>query len=253
MSGKECLEISDDYKYDPKTYTKGNQVKYFKDNYFYKLDMHGHEGYVETLVSKLLSFMKLDDRLDYVTYNECIVNGTNACKSLNFLKHDEQVVSMSRLYRMLGNKGELSDKLFGLPDAKTRLDYLVDIVSKFGIYGDIFKIYLNTLFQLDILVKNSDRHMHNICYIVNSKREWRPAPIFDNGHSLDTDFKNETTSCSISGVFEEQLLAFSFPYQPVITFDNNEVSKFIHSLPRTHEVIVLSERLEKYGYLFKKE
>ncbi len=51
--------ISDEYIVIQSGTSEGSQIKYRKDNYWYKKDNRGHEGRTEYLCSKLLSFSKL--------------------------------------------------------------------------------------------------------------------------------------------------------------------------------------------------
>ena len=45
------VEISSDYLMRETGTSEGTQVKYYKDDYWYKLDNRGNEGLVEYLVS----------------------------------------------------------------------------------------------------------------------------------------------------------------------------------------------------------
>ena len=86
------IELFDtDIYQDNRKSSKGNQLKWQKEDTWYKADYCGYEGLVEYVVSKLLRFSNLNEN-EYVIYDtEQIIYGDtiyNGCKSTNFLKED---------------------------------------------------------------------------------------------------------------------------------------------------------------------
>ena len=56
--------------------SKGNQLKFERDGFWYKADYLGYEGLAETVIARLLSFSTLDPS-EYVDYDpeEILYNG----------------------------------------------------------------------------------------------------------------------------------------------------------------------------------
>ena len=78
--------------------SEGTQVKYRKGKYWYKKDNHGNEGLTEYLVSHMLTYSDLD-RSEYVVYEKGTINGCTGCRSENFLKAGEELITFYRLYQ----------------------------------------------------------------------------------------------------------------------------------------------------------
>ena len=86
----ESLELTKNDIIDNSSTSKGNQIKWFRDNYFIKSNSNGYESTAEVLVSQLLSFTNLP-HVEY-TYCDVIFEGQlipRCCKSLNFLNSKE--------------------------------------------------------------------------------------------------------------------------------------------------------------------
>lgn len=64
--------------------SEGTQIKYKKDNFWYKKDNRGQEGLTEYLVSKFLEFTSLR-KSEYISYEKGTINGCSGCRSKNFL------------------------------------------------------------------------------------------------------------------------------------------------------------------------
>ena len=85
-------EIDREYIVSQDGTSEGTQEKYFKDGFWYKLDKNGSEGLVEYLVSGLLSFSDLLPD-EYVVYETGTINGRSGCRSRNFLKSGEELIT----------------------------------------------------------------------------------------------------------------------------------------------------------------
>ena len=74
-----CYTLSDKYKISTLSYSDGEQTKYYRNGFYYKVDKSGNEGYVEYLVSLLLSCTSLSKN-DYVHYEYCRINNKLGCR-----------------------------------------------------------------------------------------------------------------------------------------------------------------------------
>ena len=108
--------LSDKYKIATMGYSDGEQNKYYRNGYYYKINKHGNEGYVDYLVSLFLSCTSLGEE-EYVKYEYCKINDKLGCRSKSFLKEGEDFISASTLYKRLYGGGDLSDFLASLQEA----------------------------------------------------------------------------------------------------------------------------------------
>lgn len=136
--------IEDEYIYNSASTTKGTQIKYKKDNYFYKLDKMGREGFVEYLVTMLLSHSSLKPE-EYVSYEYCKINGYEGCRSENFLKDGEEFVTIHSLYQKYTGNSDFADYLMTKRNAKERLETIIELVADFGIPTEDYKHYLKIM------------------------------------------------------------------------------------------------------------
>ena len=81
--------------------SKGNQLKWERDNTWYKADYTGYEGLSEYVISHLLKKSTLAES-EYVIYEqEQIQYGSQiyqGVSSRNFLKSGEQLITLERLF-----------------------------------------------------------------------------------------------------------------------------------------------------------
>ncbi len=247
--------FTNDQRIFGKTITKGTQEKYYSDGYFYKIDTTFNEGLTEYLVTLLLKHTTLNSN-SYMEYELCLINNKFGCRSKSFLKDvDEEFVTINSLYTKATGYTNLADYLMGLSTAEARLKYLLDLITIFNISKQEFRYYLNTLLQLDMLILNTDRHVHNYGVIYNrSTRKYRIPPIFDNGQSLNIEGNVQPISCTLSGSFEAQVVAFGYPIQPCFHINYISLKKDLESfkmeLPNLNKVEILIKNLEKYKDIF---
>lgn len=178
------FDVSIDEKYiiNQEGTSEGTQVKYKKDDYWYKLDSHGNEGLCEYLISKLLTFTNLTED-EYVIYEQGLINGRNGCRSRNFLKNeDEELITLYRLYYNEFGRN-LAEVLAKFDSMEERIEYTVDFIKKST--GFDITDYLRKTFTLDRITLNEDRHVNNLALIATDNG-FKSAPIFDNGNSLLT-------------------------------------------------------------------
>ena len=246
--------IEDRYIYNSASTTKGTQIKYKKDNYFYKLDKMGKEGFVEYLTTILLLHSELRPE-EYVAYEQCKINGSTGCRSENFLSDNEEFVTIHSLYQKYTGNSDFADFLMTKRDVKERLDTILELVDGYGIPVEEYRRYLNILVQIDLLIANTDRHVHNYGVIMSNDGSFRMAPVFDNGRSLCTDHSNVINSCTLSGSFEDQVTAFGYPVKACFHIDydmlENDLRRVEEQYGQGIEITTLRKRLDKYEDIFR--
>ena len=173
--------ISDEYIVIQSGTSEGSQIKYRKDNYWYKKDNRGHEGRTEYLCSKLLSFSTLEQS-EYVEYEQGYINQNMGCRSKNFLNPGEELITFYRLYYNEFGK-DLSDVIGRMETMEERIEYVVNFIKQTCLI-DITD-YMKKILTLDWIILNEDRHLNNLA-VVFRDGIFVPAPIFDNGVSLLT-------------------------------------------------------------------
>lgn len=255
--------------------SKGNQLKWRHGDYWYKADYMGYEGLSECAVSSLLEKSSLDIS-EYVCYEpETIIyknQHLGGCRSKNFLKDDEQLITLERLF-FLKYGTSLYESIFRIDGEKARLVFLTNQISQLtGLCG--FGEYLCKLFTIDAFFLNEDRHMHNIAVILKNDGSYRLCPVFDNGASLLSDINldypltedlfsllDEVKSKSISTDFEKQLdvaeemygdqIHFTFTSHDIQTLCDRMKSETEYDtdvIDRVGEILLQQRR--KYAYLF---
>lgn len=227
--------------------TAGFQEKYMRNGYWYKIDKFIGEGKIENFVSKMLRCSTLPYGY-YVYYEYCRVNSKIGCRSKTFLSLGECFMSYNELYRYYCN-GKLQDRILSLRNSKERLDYILKFIKKstgLNVYN-----YLKTIILLDMLISNRDRHFGNLGVIYNQKTgRFRVPPIFDNGLAggVGLGYDEVLTSCTLSGSFEDQVLAFGYPIVSTFRVDYERVYRETNV---SKYPIVLSN-LEKYKTIFRR-
>lgn len=232
--------------------SKGTQTKYFKDGYWYKTNNVGNEGLAEELVSKIL---KCSNVKYFVDYEQCIINGKKGCRSENFLKPGEAFTTFQRLYHSYAG-GNLNDHIKTMGDVKDRFDYLVGFVKETT--GLDCSDYLRNNFSIDMLIRNPDRHFHNLGVIRCENGTYRETPIFDNGQGLlqnftitpplmEPDEKEEALSAAtISGSFEAQVSAAG----NILKIDYDRLYDLLDSYEDGIAKNYLCRQLKKYRAVF---
>ena len=161
--------------------SEGTQVKYRKDGFWYKKDNRGNEGLTEYLVSHFLEFTSLG-KDEFITYEFGKINGISGCRSRNFLKSEEELITFYRLYYNETGK-DLSKVIASMDTMEERIEYVIEFI-KHSCKLDV-RDYLCKVLTLDMICLNEDRHLNNLAIIMRGE-EFFPAPIFDNGVSLLT-------------------------------------------------------------------
>lgn len=255
--------------------SKGNQLKWRAGDIWYKADYAGYEALSEIITSRMMdcSDLKKDEFVLYdfekIKYK---ANSFNGCRSKNFIKNGQQLITLERLYKSFYGES-LYVNIYKIANVEDRFDYLVRQTERMtGIKG--FAIYLNKVLTVDAISLNEDRHMHNIAVILNHDGTYSLCPIFDQGAGLLSDttldyplgedpYKliDTVKAKTISDVFDEQLdisekhshsqMHFSFTKADVISWlaDEDLVSNYSSRVLNRVEKVVL-DRMRKYQYLF---
>lgn len=219
------LSISREYLVYTDSSSKGMIPKYYKDGYWYKLNQMGYESKSEYIVSELLKSSNIED---FVEYQECVVNGRNACVSHDFLHEDEVFKSFKKIYYAYTGLN-LHEDILKYREVDSRISFVIDFFAdKLGL--DI-KEYLQNILWLDCFTLNNDRHFGNLGFICNtSSGEIRTAPIFDNGSALLSNFSiysiydsiednvSKVVGCPFSGSLIAQASYFENPYHFDLSF-----------------------------------
>ena len=170
--------------------SKGNQPKWFINNEWYKADHMGYEALSEYIVSE---FLKKSNVSDFVSYELIKINDGNSektgCVSKNFKKNNEMLIPLERLHRAYFGKG-LADALSEFSEAEEKITYTVKFIEETTGLSDVGE-YFSIMLEIDAFFLNEDRHTNNIAVIRNEDtKEFKLAPIFDNGLSLLSDLND---------------------------------------------------------------
>lgn len=255
--------------------SKGNQLKWMVGDYWYKADYAGYEGLSEYIASKMLECSDLDSteyvkyELVKIQYKRSLFNG---CRSKNFLKNGQQLITLERLYKNFTGES-LYQKIYHIEAAELRLSFLCEQIERItGITG--FATYLNKVFSIDAITLNEDRHLHNIAVILNNDGTYELCPIFDQGAGLLSDttmdypmeediyeLMETVKSKTFVSDFDEQLdqvealaginIHFHFTKKDVTDWLSEESVKENYSeeiIQRVEKIVF--EKMRKYKYLF---
>lgn len=167
--------------------SKGNQMKWKQDDYWYKADQFGYESLAEVVTSHLLEKSNISTATKYypaaLSYNEQDYRG---CYSKNFRRETEILVPIERLFKQHTIVG-LARQLARITAVKERIKYTEEIVSKVtGIEN--FGKYLTQILEMDAFFLNEDRHTNNISVLYDKEtRKYRLCPFYDLGLALFAD------------------------------------------------------------------
>lgn len=266
----ELLE-KDLYEIEHKS-SKGNQLKWEKGNVWYKADYTGYEGLAEYMVSHLLqkSTLKEEEYLLYkpetIKYKRAIYSGVS---SINFVDDGWQIITLERIFKTKYNQS-FYEAVWHIHDVKERFNFICKQVEILTGLKEFDK-YFNILLTVDALFLNEDRHLHNIAVMMNSKKEFRYCPIFDNGACLLSDttidyplsadtieLLSECKAKTISDDFDEQLDVSEEVARQNISFffTKCDVEQLLDSTDIYSSEIkervktIIFQQMRKYGYLF---
>ena len=252
--------------------SKGNQLKWRTDGVWYKADFLGYEGLAEYVVSALLEHSNLAPA-DYVRYQTEEILYQNkrylGCKSKNFLKEGDQLITLERLYRNQYGRS-LYQAIYQYSEIKDRASFLVSNVEKMtGIKN--FGEYLQKMLAIDAVFLNEDRHMHNVAVILDESGKYRLCPYFDQGAALlsDTigDYPMDKDIIELIPTVESKTLCYHFDEQAdaadelyglnlQLTFTHRDVEDILAEEPYYPEEIklrvrdIVFQQMRKYRIYF---
>lgn len=160
----------------------GYQTKFTspKGGYWYKEDLRGGEAFAEVLVSTFLKSCKYLTFEDFVPYDFKYTSvdsfDLRTCVSPNFLQKEEQFIPFKDLLSLV----HYSTK--DLVDFDSKLNFINSVFQQTA--GQSFREEMLRLLTLDMMFRNTDRHLSNFGIILASNGSIRFAPIFDNGLAL---------------------------------------------------------------------
>lgn len=173
--------------------SKGNQLKWQQEGWWYKADAFGYESLAEMAVSALLWHSDLSAE-DIVSYEPVTIGykgkDYRGCRSRNFRSAEEELIPLERLHRQYTGFG-LAMTLGRIADVKERIRYTVELVENItGLSG--FGKYLAQMLEMDAFFLNEDRHTNNIALFYNKKEgTYRTCPFFDFGLALFADTRQD--------------------------------------------------------------
>lgn len=262
------IEISKEYvKTGSEHSSRGNQLKWKQDGYWYKADRLGFESLSEAVVSRLLKHANVEEIVDYepvmIDYKGIEYRG---CRSLEFKKEKEELVSVERLAKKYTSFG-LAKEFERIPDLEQRILYTVELVE--NVTGlENFGAYLTKMLEMDAFFLNEGRHTDNILLLYDTqKQDYHYCPVFDMGHSL---FSDEETCPLEDGLlecyhrveakpfaprFDEQLRAATKLYGRQLKFDIsvNEMINVVRDMVNSFgkESAYLNEEIRRIGEIFR--
>ena len=171
--------------------SKGNQLKWKDEPWWYKADQMGYESLAETVVSRILCSSDIREHVIYepvqIVYQDKELMG---CRSKNFLGEREELITLEKLFRQHTGMS-LAKELSYISDTKKRIAYTVDHVISYTGLTD-FGAYLTEMLEMDAFFLNEDRHTNNIAMIYRlDDKSYRLCPSFDMGLSLFADMRGD--------------------------------------------------------------
>lgn len=169
--------------------SRGSQIKFRKDGYWYKLDETGPEGMAEYLTTEILKRSNMIET-DFVHYEACQIEYGeklySGCRSKDFHNDFEIFLSYNKIYEIMTGKN-LEEDIIPLDSPKERVDFVCNVIQEFA---DIdVRPQISNIIALDMFTLNTDRHLNNIGIITDQNYEnARIAPIFDNGAAFLSNY-----------------------------------------------------------------
>ena len=176
------------------TTSRGNQEKWFdaEKNLWYKVDDGCFEALAEAVSSEVLRNFTNAVQLPGISVanywvDTAEVHGLKRVVSVseNFKREDESLITANTILKNSLGTGYL-EEFNRRTSLKERIRLLVDAMGEATRMQNM-GAYLTTLFEVDALFLNQDRHLNNIA-LIRDKFGYKPCPIFDCGDSFLLDF-----------------------------------------------------------------
>ena len=169
--------------------SEGNQLKWKKNNCWFKADINGLESLSEIICSRLAHQLNFPYQIaDYypceIIYNHQKYRG---CYSFDFAV--KPIITLNKLYSRLTMHNIYDAVLSREISAEQRIGEVFEVLHKVPQSADLCR-YVSSVIVYDEIILNTDRHAHNILfYIDESTGLIEPAPLFDNGEALLSNLK----------------------------------------------------------------
>ena len=251
--------------------SKGNQPKWHLGNKWYKADHMGYEALAEYIISELL---KKSNVKNFVSYELVEINYDNkdlvGCVSENFKEDYEMLIPLEKLHRQYFGLG-LADAIIK-GSVNEKIAYTVKFIEDITGLKNVGE-YFSVLLAVDAFFLNEDRHTNNIAVIRNEKtKEYRFAPIFDNGLSLLSDTNDYSFDVDIYDNinriqakpfdinFDEQLNAVEEMYGSHLKFKftQKDIYEILEAVADIYDEKIIKqvektllEQMRKYQYFFR--
>lgn len=162
--------------------TRGMQEKWFENGYWYKRDLLGGEAVTEHIVSCFERSLGLEN---YVFYS--LTKSEFICESKDF-QGDLELVFFNSMIKKLYSEREhekFLNRAFNKKPLEENIDFIADVISRFSnIEKEKIEEFFKTLFYVDALVCNVDRHFNNFGILKAKDGTSKMIPFFDFGQSL---------------------------------------------------------------------
>ncbi len=161
--------------------SKGNQIKFYKQGYWFKLDNDRcYEGLSEEIAylfgSCIIDFPCVQYKTEQFIYRDEEYKG---CYCPNMYTPTTEFISLRRL---LKQNNQALNIFIKEEDTRVNIKNVVEIIGTYtGL--NIFP-YLNNILFFDTLILNEDRHYMNLGVAYDNLQGFGLASCFDNGSSL---------------------------------------------------------------------
>lgn len=242
-------KIGNEYMVFQNGSSEGTQVKFRKDNFWYKKDSQGNEGLAEYLASGVLRYSNLKKN-EFVEYEMGMINGKGGCRSRNFLSNGWSVITFYRLYYNEFGKN-LAEVIAGFDSMEERIEYVIRFIKQSC--GLDVRDYLKKTLTLDMLILNEDRHLNNLA-VIFAEDHFKIAPVFDNGISLLTANKSVNWKFGLEDNVKRVIARpFCGSHEKMVRYlgvglkiDYNKLYQWLTKVPASREKDVLCFQLERY-------
>lgn len=249
------ISLEEKYLIKSENSSIGVQEKYYKDGYWYKIDRYGGEANAEMLASIVLQNSTLSQD-EFVTYELGTLNDKVACRSKNFLKEKEELITFGMIHEAIAGCS------FGKPmlgkTYQAKIEYCIQFFKKYCNLD--ISSYLAKIFYLDMVIRNEDRNFGNLAVIYDSELDnYKVAPIFDNGFSLLVgnepvkligtieDRLNSVAGKPFTSNLETQARYFKVPF----CIKYSKLYKQLSTIKSSIQKDALMFQLEKYQNVFQ--
>ena len=191
-----------------------------------------YEAVGEYLVYKICKYLNIPE--EFITpYKLCEVRvrseessiNTVGCECKLFTGRDEKYLSFYNLLRL---NNIIFSEMQGIDTYRQIVSIYIKALGQSRNSEHLIK-FLNTIFIIDSIVLNSDRHLGNFGFIVNKTGGiLREAPIFDNGNSLfcNKPFEDLGYDQSLNRYISHRPIARDFDYVfGIIDINNTYIDK----------------------------